>query len=411
MSIFRNLSGRPEVRSYEMLSGASIPPPGFFYTTDSGATVNTDSAMRLDAVWACVNLLTDIVAPLPWHAYREGSDGLRTRVKSPGLLTSPSSEIALSSADWRGQIMRSWLLRGNAYGLIKELGPQGEPTKIQIIHPDYVNVVRLGPLGPFQYRVLGELKELFPAGDLIHMPGSYTVPGTPVGLSPIDYARQTIGVGLSAEEYAARFYGDSAVPSGVLHTDQSLTGEQAIAMKARFNEAVKGRREVAVLGSGMSFSPISVSSSESQWLETSKVTATRIARIFGVPPEMIGAESGSSMTYANVESRFINLLTLAGRPWIARLEHAISNLLPGRLIVRADIDELLRTDTQTRVNVQTQRIRSGLRSVNEERAVDNLPPIDGGDVFLWPPFALDVAKELLIEDAPTDPQEMQDVEG
>ena len=243
------------------------------------------------------------------------------------------------------------------------------------------------------------------------MPGSYTVPGTPVGLSPIDYARQTIGVGLSAEEYAARFYGDSAVPSGVLHTDQSLTGEQAIAMKARFNEAVKGRREVAVLGSGMSFSPISVSSSESQWLETSKVTATRIARIFGVPPEMIGAESGSSMTYANVESRFINLLTLAGRPWIARLEHAISNLLPGRLIVRADIDELLRTDTQTRVNVQTQRIRSGLRSVNEERAIDNLPPIDGGDVFLWPPFALDVAKELLIEDAPTDPQEMQDVEG
>jgi hypothetical protein len=118
-----------------------------------------------------------------------------------------------------------------------------------------------------------------------------------------------------------------------------------------------------------------------------------------------------TMTYANVESRFINLLTLAGRPWIARLEHAISNLLPGRLIVRADIDELLRTDTQTRVNVQTQRIRSGLRSVNEERAVDNLPPIDGGDVFLWPPFALDVAKELLIEDAPTDPQEMQDVEG
>ena len=117
------------------------------------------------------------------------------------------------------------------------------------------------------------------------------------------------------------------------------------------------------------------------------------------------------MTYANVESRFINLLTLAGRPWIARLEHAISNLLPGRLLVRADIDELLRTDTQTRVNVQTQRIRSGLRSVNEERAIDNLPPIDGGDVFLWPPFALDVAKELLIEDAPTDPQEMQDVEG
>ena len=409
MSIFRSL-GR-ESRSYEMLSAAAIPPPGFFYPTDSGATVNTDSAMRLDAVWACVNLLTDIVAPLPWHAYREDSTGLRTRVKDSTLLVHPSNEIALSAADWRGQIMRSWLLRGNAYGLVKEIGPQGEPTSIQIIHPDIVSVVRLGQLGPFEYRVLGELKQLWPAGDLIHMPGSYTVPGTPIGLSPIDYARQTIGVGLAAEEYAARFYGDSAIPSGILHTEQGLTGEQALAMKARFNEAVKGRREVAVLGSGMSFSPISVSSSESQWLDTAKVTATRVARIFGVPPEMIGAESGSAMTYANVESRFLNLLTLAGRPWIARLEHALSGLLPGRLVVRADTDELLRTDAQTRVNLQTERIRAGLRSVNEVRREDNLPAIEGGDEFLWPPYALDVAKLIPISDTPIDPiEDIADVE-
>lgn len=405
MSILRNLR-QPERRSYELLSQAAIPPPGFFYPTDSGTTVNTDSAMRLDAVWACVNLLTDIVAPLPWKTYREAPDGLLNRVRDPLLVTDPSNEIALSGADWRGQIMRSWLLRGNAYGLVKELGPQGEPTKIQIIHPDYVNVVRLGPLGPFEYRVLGELKQLFPAGDLVHMPGGYAVPGTPVGLSPIDYARQTIGVGLAAEEYAARFYGDSAIPSGILHTDQGLTGEQATAMKARFNEAVKGRREVAVLGSGMSFTPISVSAAEAQWLETSKVTATRIARIFGVPPEMIGADGGSSMTYSNVESRFLNLLTLAGRPWIARLEEALSNLLPGKQLVRADVDELLRTDVKTRVTVQEMRIRSGFRSVNEIRREDNLAPIDGGDEYLWPPFAIDVAKEIPIEDVPQETEEM-----
>lgn len=387
MSIFRNL-GRTETRSFELLSQASVPPPGWYYPTDSGATVNTDSSMRLDAVWACVNLLTDIVAPLPWRAFRQSSDGLLDRVRDPKLLVHPSNEIALSASDWRGQIMRSWLLRGNAYGLVKEIGPQGEPTSIQIVHPDYVSVVRLGPLGPFEYRLLGEKKDLWPGGDLIHMPGSYTVPGTPIALSPIDYARQTIGVGLQSEAYAAKFYGDSAIPSGILHTDQSLTGEQATAMKARFNEAVKGRREVAVLGAGMSFTPISVSPAEAMWLDASKVTATRIARIFGVPPEMIGADGGNSMTYTNVESRFLNLLTLAGRPWIARLEHALSNLLPGRLIVRADVDELLRTDTKTRVDVQTQRIRSGLRSVNEVRREDNLPPIDGGDEYLWPPFAI-----------------------
>ena len=160
MSIFRNLT-RPETRSYELLSQAAIPPPGLYYPTDSGATVNTDSAMRLDAVWACVNLLTDIVAPLPWHAYRPSADGLLSRVADSRLLINPSNEVALSAVDWRGQIMRSWLLRGNAYGLVKEIGPQGEASKIQIIHPDYVSVVRLGPLGPFEYRVLGEKKELW----------------------------------------------------------------------------------------------------------------------------------------------------------------------------------------------------------------------------------------------------------
>lgn len=404
MSIFRNF-GRAETRSYEMLSQAAVPPPGWFYPTDSNTVVNTDSAMRLDAVFACVNLITDIVAPLPWHAYRQGGDGLLDRVTPPKLLVNPSNEIALSAADWRGQIMRSWLLRGNAFLRVTGVGPRGEANELQVVHPDYVSVVRLGPLGPFEYRLLGERKELWPAGDLIHLPGSYTVPGTPVSLSPIDYARQTIGIGIAAESYAAKFYGDSAIPSGILHTDQSLTGEQATAMKARFNEAIKGRREVAVLGSGMSFTPISVSSSEAQWLETSKVTATRIARIFGVPPEMIGADGGSSMTYTNVESRFLNLLTLAGRPWIARLEHALSSLLPGRLVVRADVDELLRTDTKTRVEIQTQRIRSGLRSVNEERRLDNLPPIDGGDEYLWLPFTVtgDTTPPVDGQQGPTDP--------
>ena len=405
MSILRALSGRPEARSFEMLAQGAVPPPTWFYPTESGANVNTDSAMRLDAVWACVNLLTDIVAPLPWRAYRETSDGLLNRVRDPQLLIHPSNEVALSAADWRGQIMRSWLLRGNAYGLVKELGPQGEPTTVQIIHPDYVQVIRLGPVGPFEYRVLGEKKDLFPAGDLIHFPGSYTVPGTPVGLSPIDYARQTIGVGLSAEEYAARFYGDSAIPSGILHTEQSLTGEQANAMKARFNEAIRGRREVAVLGAGMNFTPITVSAAEAQWLDTSKVTATRIARIFGVPPEMIGADGGNSMTYTNVESRFLNLLTLAGRPWIARLEHALSNLLPGRVIVRADTEELLRTDAKTRVDIQMQRIRMGVRSVNEVRAEDNLPPVEDGDEYLWPPFALAEDKTDPIDSPPTETEQ------
>ena len=388
MSLFRNIGREARDASGYMLSQAAIPPPGFFYPTDSGQTVNTDSAMRLASVWAAVNLLTDIVAPLPWHAYRE-TDGMLVRVDTPKILAAPSNEPSLSAADWRSQIMRSLLLRGNAYGLVKKTGPRGEPMTVQIIHPDYVSVIRLGTFGPFKFEVLGQETELYPAGELIHIP-AFTIPGSPVGLSPIDYARQSIGLGLASEEFGARWFGDGAHPSAVLHTDQQLTGEQATAMKQRFNDAVKGRREVAVLGAGLQYQPIQVSANESQFLDTIKANATTVARFFGLgmAPEMIGAESGNSMTYVNVEQRSLNLLTYAARPWISRLEDAMSKMVGPGLVVKADVDELLRVDARTRVEIQERRLRMGTRNVNEIRAEDNLPPLpDGtGTDYLWPPY-------------------------
>ena len=409
MSILRNLS--PERRSYSssasvMLSQSTIPPPGFYYPTDSGATVNTDSAMRLASVWGSVNLLTDIVAPLPWHAYRTNPDGSKTRLPDHPLLSSPSNEPQLTAADWRAQIMRSLLLRGNAFLLVKDVGAFAEPTKAQVVHPDYVSVVRLGPLGPFEFRLMGEKHTLWQqGGDLIHIP-AYVVPGTPVGLSPIGYAAQQIGVGLSAEAFGAHYFGDAAIPSGVLSTDQNLTGEQAQVMKQRFNESVKGKREVAVLGAGLSFKPISVTANESQFLETMKFNATQVARIYGIPPEMIGADGGNSMTYTNVESRFLNLLTLAGRPWISRLEHALSDLLRSTVEVRANTDELLRTDARTKTEIATARLRMGTRSVDEIRAEDGLPPLPEGkgSQYLWPPFATkNESTEPISEPSQVDP--------
>lgn len=406
MSILRGLTAeRRSGAGNVLLSQSAIPPPGFYYPTDSNETVNTDSAMRLSAVWSCVNLIESIVAPLPWHAYRTAPDGVEIRLPDHPLLVSPSNEPALSASDWRGQVIRSLLLRGNAFGLIKKVGAFGEPTQIQIVHPDYVSVVRLGPLGPFEYRVLGERMDLWQAGGALwHVP-AYTVPGSPVGLSPIDYARQQIGLGLAAERFGAKWFGDSAIPSAVLSTDQQLTGEQATVMKQRWNEAIQGSRAVAVLGSGVDYTAITVSPDESQFIETQRLNATAIARIFGVPPEMIGADGGTTNTYINVESKMAHLLVLTARPWIARLEHSLSNLLRATVNVRANTDELLRTDARTRVDIQAQRLRMGVRSVDEIRAEDNMPPLpaDAGNQYLWPPFATKIDATEPIEAQPVDP--------
>lgn len=405
MSILSRLVERRSSGGNAYLSGAAIPPPGFFYPTESGKTVNTDSAMRLSAVWACVNLITDLCAPLPWHAYRSQADGTEIRLADHPLLTSPSNEASLSAADWRAQVYRSWLLRGNAYGLIKEVGSFGEPTKIQMIHPDYVSVVRLGPLGPFEFRVLGSKHELWQAGgDLWHVP-AYTVPGSPVGLSPIDFGRQSIGLGLATESFGAQWFGDSAIPSGVLTTDQQLTLEQAQQVKQRWNESVQGGRGTAVLGAGIGYKQIQVTPEESQFLDAMKFNVQQVCRLFGVPPEMIGAESGHSMTYASIDSRMVHLLTTTGRPWLARLENALSDLLRTNVRVRASVDDLLRTDAKTRVDIQSQRLRMGVRSVDEIREEDNLPPLSAGqgDRYVWPPYTSVYVDGMPDVESPNDP--------
>jgi len=411
MSIFSRFVERRSSGTGVYVSDAAIPPPGFYYPTESGKTVNTDTAMRLAAVWSCVNLLTDIVAPLPWHSYKRDSEGVERRLPDHPLLINPSNEPSLSAADWRAQVMRSLLLRGNAYGLIKKTGAFGEPTQIQMIHPDYVSVVRLGPMGPFEFRVLGERKDLWQAGgDLWHVP-AYLVPGSPVGLSPIDYGRQSVGLGLATESFGAQWFGDSAIPSGILHTDQTLTSEQAAQAKQRWNETIQGNRGTAVLGSGISYKSVQVSPSESQFLDAMKFNVTQIARLFGIPPEMIGGDSGGSMTYSNVETRMQMLYQLSGRVWISRLEFALSQLLRTNVNVRANTEDLLRTDADTRTKIQVQRLRAGTRSVDEIRAEDNLPPLaDGqGDRYLWPPFSIDTAKTQAA-DSPNDAIATDDIE-
>lgn len=409
MSFLRNIVERRSSEGFgPLLSQAAIPPPGWNFPTDAGRTVNVDSAMRQSAVFACVSLLTSISADLRFDAMRRRPDGTEVPISPPNLLVHPSTEPSISAADWRGQIVRSWLLRGNSFGLVREVGPAGEPQKIKMIHPDYVSVLRVGDAvnGVFEFRVLGQKHDLWPLGDLWHVPGLHVIPGSPAGISIIDYGRQSIGLGLAAESYAAKYFGDSAIPTGLLKSDQALTAEQAQVMKQRWNESVQGNRGVAVLGQGVSFDAISPTPEQSMFLDTIKANATTIARWFGVPPELIGAESGSSLTYSTLESRMMHLLILSARPLITKLESALSDLLRGSVNVRANTDDLLRTDARTRADIQTQRIRTGMLSVNEARAQDGLPPLPGddGDRYLWPPFA---AKEDATQPTAANPNDAE----
>jgi HK97 family phage portal protein len=339
-------------------------------STYAAVAVNPTTAMQHSAVWASVNLIAGSISTLPLAAYRRGDRDPLPDL--PPILRAPSAGWVLP--EFLYATLQSLLIRGNAYGLIVDRAGAGLlPSQVELLAPDRVGVTT--PNGAVEYRVDGQ--EIDPAS-VWHV-RAFTTPGQVLGLSPIQHARQAIGLGLGAEKYAAKFFGESAIPSGVLTTDQDIKPERADTIKARWRAAHGGNRDIAVLGSGARFQAVTIPPEQAQFLETTRANVATIARYFGVQPELIGGESGGSLTYANVEQRALDFLTFGLRPWLVRLETALSALLSSTTTVKFNAAALVRTDLLTRYQAHESAIRAGWKLRSEVRELEDLPPISGID--------------------------------
>lgn len=334
-----------------------------------------EQALRLSTVWACVRLLADTVSTFPVDVYRQGS---KDPLPTPPLLESPAAGTTLP--EWIYQCMVSLLLRGNAYGVITaRSGPTLRPAQVELIDPDLVDVP-VAPDGAVQYRVHGKVRD--PA-DIWHV-RAYLFPGHPTGLSPITYAAWSIGLGLAATRYAGQFFEQSATPTGVLTMEGRLSQDAADRLKATWEAAHRGRRDTAVLEDGVEFKPIQATPEDSALVELSKWTVAEVARVFGVPPEMVAGEAGNSLTYGNVEGRAQDFLRYSVSPWLVRLEDAIGRLLPRGQYVKFNVDSLLRPTTTERYAVYKTAIETGIMTINEIRALEDLPPLADGSGAIRP---------------------------
>lgn len=328
-----------------------------------------ERALRLAPVYSATRLLSDSVAAMPLKSYL-GEGAARRPIVSPQIFTRPAA--VGTRYDWLHRCMTSLTLRGNAYGLIISHDAAGWPDQVEWLHPDDVHVEDNFAAVPVWYY---KARRLDP-DQMFHIP-AYTLPGQILGLSPIAYFATTTDTALLAEQFGHDWFANGSTPAAVLETDREISKETAGILKARFKEAAEGR-DIVALGLGTKYRPISVPANESQFLETIKATANQIAAIYGVPPEKIGGETGGSLTYATVEQNSIDLLTWTLRPWLARLEEALSLLRPPSEDVRFNADAMLRTDTLTRY--QTYRIARaiGLNSVDELRLLEDLEPLPNG---------------------------------
>jgi HK97 family phage portal protein len=340
--------------------------------THAGVPVSTDQALRLSAVWACVRLLADAVSTLPLDVYRRGERDPLPEL--PPLLRQPAAGMTLN--EWLYAVMVGLLLRGNAYGVVT--GRSGStllPAQVDLAHPDRLGVT-VTPDGRLQYRLNGE--ELLP-DDVWHV-RAYAFPGAVLGLSPVEYARQTIGLGLAAEKFAGQWFADP-VPSGVLYADRDPKSEGAKKLQAEWMAARKANRAPAVLH-GARFEPLSVKPEESQFLGTIDANVNAIARLYGCPPEMIAGITAGPLAYTSPEMRSLDLLTYTVRGWLVRLENTISRLLPSTQYARFNAAGMVRVDLKSRYEAHEIAIRAGFLTVNEVRELEDRGPLpeSGGAV-------------------------------
>lgn len=389
---FWNRLFKPKVEDYSISSRyRSLMGP-----TAAGKTVNERSAMQLTAVYACVRILAEGIAGLPLHLYKCGKDGSREKAVEHPLyfLLHDEPNPEMTSLVFRETLMTHLLLYGNCYCQIIRDG-RGQVTALYPLMPNQMSVDR-DEKGQLYYTYLrsGEEADTMKKGtvyllpeDVLHIP-ALGFDGL-VGYSPIAMAKNSIGMGLACEEYGAKFFANGAAPSGVL--EHSGTIKDITRLRESWNAIYGGSKnagKVAILEEGMHYSPISISPNEAQFLETRKFQVDEIARIFHVPPHMIGDLERS--TFSNIEQQSLEFVKYTLNPWVCRWEQALTRSLLSpkekrEYSIKFNVDGLLRGDYQSRMNGYAVGRQNGWMSANDIRELENLDRISaeqGGDLYL-----------------------------
>jgi len=340
-----------------------------------GMYVDADSAMRHDAVWACVTAISQGVSMMPVDVVRY-SDGRRLEVSpTPQIVAAPS--VFAAPLDWRYQVLASWLTAGNVWGLVTQTTANGMyPTRIELQSPACVRVQNLGD--GVKVFVDNVEHQLWPVGDLWHVP-AYTMPGQFLGLSPIGYHAASIGMGLTAQKFGSDYLADGGHPSAILSPEQTPTQEQAETLKRRFMELTRGNREPVVLPQSTKYTAIQINPEESQFLNTMRYSSEQIiGRVFLEDPADYGASAGSSGSLIYANRTDTDLARFKRRQfWITKLETCLTDLLPRPQVVKVNASAVLRMSDQERHELFKLRLESKTITVNEVRRIEDETPFPG----------------------------------
>ena len=368
----------------------------FMGGTSSGKAVTERSAMQMTAVYSCVRILAEAIAGLPLHLYRYTPDGGKEKATDHPLylLLHDEPNPEMSSFVFRETLMTHLLLWGNAYAQVIRNG-KNEIVALYPLMPNKMTVDR-DKNGRLFYQYNHSAEEaptaknstvILQPSDVLHIPG-LGFDGL-VGYSPIAMAKNAIGLAIATEEYGSKFFANGAAPGGVLEHPGTIKDPSRI--RDSWQQTFGGSQnsgKIAVLEEGMKYTPISISPEAAQFLETRKFQINEIARIFRVPPHMVGDLEKSS--FSNIEQQSLEFVKYTLDPWVVRWEQSIQRTLfsdeeKKAYFVKFNVEGLLRGDYASRMSGYATARQNGWMSANDIRELENMdriPAQEGGDLYL-----------------------------
>lgn len=343
------------------------PVAEFASGVGSSDQVSAERAMHLIPVFASVRHIVDFISTLPVDFYQKSGDR-RTPAPAPDLIRNVDDEFGLDN--WLGQLAFGLATKGNSVGHVTAQGKSG-PVMIEwaeywesagnaATDPWWLNGRSLGARSVAQVRWI-------------------TPPGKRLGLSPLEHFMSMTRAGLSAQEYANVGRGGGLPLAELTNTLLSEMSTELIAAAGSAATAAFASGRPFVHGKDWKLDPVVIPPNQKQFIETLKLSATQIAAIYGIDPREIGGTASESLTYSNDESRALNRAHNL-RPYLVRIENAVNRWVAGPVYMKFNIDATVRADIKTRTDVIGAKIADGRMSVDEARALDDLPPVLNGDV-------------------------------
>lgn len=353
--------------------------------TFAGANVNELNAVRATAVFRCVSIIAGTIASLPWNVYRRTRDGSRELAGDHPVhrLLHEQPNETTSSFTYRQIIAASLLTNGNGYSIIGRTNG-GRVLDLLQLPPQAVEVERVGAPGAWRLRYTANVDgKRYPLdqADVIHVPG-LGFDGIK-GVSVISaVGRQSIGLALALEESAARMAASGARPSGVVTVDKALSPQALENLRGTFRNLYSGVEKTGAtvfLDKGMTWSAMQISPHDAELLESRRFQVTDVARVFGVPPWMLGETDKSTSWGTGIESQKIGFVEFVIRPWLVAIEQEYNRkLLRPPYFCEFALEGLLRGDSKTRSEFYSSAINNAWMTPNEVRQRENLPAVEAG---------------------------------